>query len=120
MSIYNENINTFETGTKVKTTKWRPIYEVIDKDYFIGSKIFSDDSIKECKDNSNEARDIPRKVKNNIKRMEMEQGLYAQVIMLCRKYLKNVTTDKIKNEATFKFQGKSERSQQFFDLDCDW
>ena len=68
----------------MNTTKWRSIYEVKDKDYFIGYKIFSNDFIKECKDNSNEARDIPRKVQNNIKLMAMEQGLYAQVIMLRR------------------------------------
>ena len=60
MSIDIENIDTFETRTKVNTTKWRPIYEVIYKVYFIDSKIFSDNFIKECKDNSNEARDISR------------------------------------------------------------
>ena len=106
MSIDIENIDTFENRNKLNTIKWRTIYEVTDKDDFIGSKIFSDGFIKECKDNSNEALDIPREVKNNIKRMAMEQGLYAQVIMLRRKYLKFFTTDRIKNEAKFKFQGK--------------
>ena len=53
-------------------------------------------------DNSNEARDIPCKVKNNIKQMAMEQGLYAQVVNICRKDLKFVATDKNKNEAKFK------------------
>ena len=52
--------------------------------------------------------------------MVMEQGLYAQVIMIRRKDLKFVGTDKNKNEDTFKFQGKSARSQQWFDLDLDW
>ena len=47
--------------------KWRPIYEVIYEAYTKYSKIFSDDFIKECKDNSNEAYDIPREVKNNMK-----------------------------------------------------
>ena len=46
-----ENIYTFETRTKANTIKWKPIYEEIDKDYFIGSKIFTDDFIKEYKDN---------------------------------------------------------------------
>ena len=32
--------------------KWRPIHEVIDKAYIKGSKIFPDDFIKECKNNS--------------------------------------------------------------------
>ena len=85
----------------MNTTKWRPIYEVIDESYIKGSKIFSDDFIIECKDNSNEDRDIPRYVKNNIKRMTVEKGLYVQAIMLCREYLKFVATDKIKNEAKF-------------------
>ena len=43
--------------------KWRPIYEVIDESYIKGSKIFPDDFIKECQNNSNEAHDIPREVK---------------------------------------------------------
>ena len=86
----------------MNTKKWRPVYEVIDEAYINGSKIFSDDFIKECMDNSNEPRDIPHGVKNNIKRMAMEQGLYAQVIMLRREDFKFVATDKIKNESTFK------------------
>ena len=52
--------------------------------------------------------------------MAMEQGLYAQVIMVRRKDLKLFATDKNKNEAKFKFQGQSARSQQWFDLDFDW
>ena len=52
--------------------------------------------------------------------MAMEQGLYAQVIMLRRKYLKCFATDKNKNEAKFKFQCQSARSQQWFGLDLDW
>ena len=50
----------------------------------------------------------------------MEQGLYAQVIMLRRKYLKFVVTDKNKNEAKFKFQGQSARSQRWFGLSFNW
>ena len=51
--------------------------------------------------------------------MAMEQGLYEQVSMLRREDLKFITTDKIKNEAKFKFQGQSARSQRWFDLDLD-
>ena len=54
-----ENINTFETRKKINTIKWRPIFEVIDEAYFKGSKMFSGDFMKECKNNSNEARFIP-------------------------------------------------------------
>ena len=52
--------------------------------------------------------------------MSIEQGLYAQVIILRRKYLKIVAANKNKNEAIFKFQGQSIRSQRYFDLDFDW
>ena len=115
-----DNINTFEKRNKVNTIKWRPIYEVIDEAYFIGSKIFSDYFMQECKDNSNEARFIPLDMKNNINQMAMEQRLYAQVIMLRWKYLKFVATDKGKKEAKFKFQGQLKRSQHWFDIDFDW
>ena len=59
-----ENIKTYETITKVNTTKWRPIYEVIDEAYIKESNIFPDDFIRECKNNSNEAQFIPSDVKN--------------------------------------------------------
>ena len=49
--------------------------------------------MRQCKDNAIIPQFIPLEVKNNTKRMAMEQGLYAQVIMLCRKYLKLVETD---------------------------
>ena len=104
----------------MNTIKWRPIFEGIDEAYFIGSKNFSDYFIQDCKDISNEARDIPPEVKKNIKPMATEQRLYAQVIMLCQKHLKFVAADKNKNEAKFKFQGQSERSQRWFDLEFDW
>ena len=73
MSKYIDNIDTYETRTKVNTTKWSPIYEVIYEAYIKGSKTFPGDFIKECKNNSNKAHDVPREVKNNIKRMAMEQ-----------------------------------------------
>ena len=63
MSKDINNIKIYETRTKVNTTKWRSIYEVIDEAYIKDSKIFSDDFIKECMDNSNEAHDIPRELK---------------------------------------------------------
>ena len=58
--------------------------------------------------------------KNNINRMAMEQSLYAQVVKLRRKDLKFVATNQNKNEAKFKFQGQSARSQLWFDLDLNW
>ena len=62
-----ENIDTYETRTKVNTTKWTPIYEVIDESYIKESNIFPENFIRECKNNSNEAQFIPSGVKNNIK-----------------------------------------------------
>ena len=52
--------------------------------------------------------------------MLVEQGLYVQVFILCRKDLKTTGADKNKNEAKFHFQGQSARSQCWFDLDFDW
>ena len=88
-----------------------PIYEVIDEAYFKESKILSDDFMQHCKDNANEAQFIPLETKNKIKQMEMEQRLYAQVVKLRLKDLKFISADKNKNEATFKFEGISVRSQ---------
>ena len=88
--------------------------------FFDETDIFPDDFIKHCKNNANEAHNIPLEVKNNIKRMSMEQGLYTQVVMLCRKYLKLTEADKNKNEAKFNLQGQFARSQSLFDLYFDW
>ena len=55
-----KNIGTYETRTNVNTTNWRPIYEVIDEAYI---KYFPDYFIRDCKNNSNKARDIPHNVK---------------------------------------------------------
>ena len=52
--------------------------------------------------------------------MEMEQGLYAQVVKISRKDLKFIAENNNKNEAKFKFQGQSARSQRWFDLDFEW
>ena len=49
MSQDISNIDTYETRTKVNTTTWRPIYEVIDKAYIKEYIIFPEDFIRECK-----------------------------------------------------------------------
>ena len=97
MGKYINNIETYETGTKVNTTKWRPTYELKDEAYIKDYNFFSDDFIKESMHNSNEAHDIPREIKNNIKRMAMEKGLYTQMVKLRRMDLKCFATDKNKN-----------------------
>ena len=50
----------------------------------------------------------------------MEQRLYAQGVVISRKYLKFIAANKNKNEAKFKFQGQSARSQRWFDIEFDW
>ena len=53
MSQDIKNIDTCETRTKVNTTKWMPIYEVIDEAYIKDSKIFLGGFIRDCTNNSN-------------------------------------------------------------------
>ena len=55
--------------------------------FFDETDISPDDYIKHCKNNANEAHNIPLEVKNNIKLMYTEQGLYAQAVMIIRKDL---------------------------------
>ena len=50
----------------------------------------------------------------------MEQVLYAQVVKLRQKDLKFIAENTNKNEAKFKFQGQSARSQRWFDIKFDW
>ena len=51
--------------------------------------------------------------------MSMEQGLYAQVVMHCRKYLKITEANQNRNEDKFRSQGQYERPQRWFDVDSD-
>ena len=105
----NKDIETVKKNDKSKQifqkAKWRTIYEVIDKDYFENSNIFPDTFIKQCKLCPNEPQFISRDVKNNIKRMTMEQILFAQVIKFWRKDLKFDATVKalLSLGATFNF-----------------
>ena len=100
--------------------KWRTIYEIIDKDYIQNSNIFPIAFITKCKLYPNEPQFISQDVKNKIKRMAMEQSLYAQVIKFRRNDLKFDAADKNKNTSKFKFQGQSARSRYWFDIDLDW
>ena len=76
--------------------------------------------MKKWKDNAIDAQFVPLEVKNNTNQMSTEQGLYAQVVKIRQKYLKFIAENKNKNEAKFKFQGQSARSQRWFDLEFDW
>ena len=55
------------------------------------------------KKNVNKDHNIPNDVKNNIKRMAAEQGLYAKVVMLRQKNSKITKANKNINEDKFKF-----------------
>ena len=80
MNIDIENINTIENRNELYRKQWRNIHEVIQLYFFNETDIFLDDFIKICKNNANEAPFLPLEVKNNIKRMSMEQGLYDEVM----------------------------------------
>ena len=101
----NEDIETIDKNDNSKQifqkTKWRTIYEVIDKDYIENSNIFSDAFITKCKECPNVSQTISNDVRNNIKRMAMEQSLKAQVIKFRQKGLKFDAADKNKNESKF-------------------
>ena len=71
---------------------------------------------KHSKNNVNEDSNIPIDAKNKIKQMTMEQGLYAQVVMLRLNDLNSIEANKNKNKDKFKFQGQSSRSHRCFDL----
>ena len=69
-----ETIDKNENSKKiVQRTKWRPIFEVIDKDYIKSSHIFPDAFITKCKQCPNESQNISNNVKNNIKRMAVKK-----------------------------------------------
>ena len=121
MDKYIETVEKNDNSKQIfQKNKWRTIYEVIDTDYIENSNIFSIAFIKQCKLCPNEPQFILQDVKNNIKRMEMEQSLYAQIIMFRRKDLKFDAAEKNKNTSKFKFQGQSARSKFWFDLDLHW
>ena len=52
---------------------------------------------KKCRDNKNEATNTPIEVRNKIKIMETEQGLYAKFFKLRRKDLKFIAANTNKN-----------------------
>ena len=81
MNIYIENIDKIENSHKHYAKQWRTIYEVIQQEFFDETNIFQENFLKHCKNNVNKANNIPIGVKNNIQKIEMEQGLYAQVLM---------------------------------------
>ena len=72
------------------------IYEIIRQEFYDKTEILPEEFLKYFKNNENTPFDIPTDVKNNLIQILMEQGLYAQVVMLCQKYLKIIEENKIK------------------------
>ena len=97
MDIDIKTFNTFNERKNTTKTKWKAINEVIEETYFIESNIFPIASVNKCKDNENEAITIQCEIKYNKKRMEIEQGLYAQVVIVRRQDLKIQEDKKINN-----------------------
>ena len=106
------NIDKIENIHNHHKIHWGIIYEVIQQEFFDENDIFPEDFLKHCKNNANVTFNIPIYVKNDLKQMDMEQGLYAQVVVIFRKYLKIIEENENKNEDEFKFQGQSARSQR--------
>ena len=52
---------------------------------FLATNIFPTEFLDQCKNNPNSPQNIPSEVKVALKIMSMEQGVYAQVVMICRK-----------------------------------
>ena len=52
--------------------------------------------------------------------MAIEQGLYAQVVIICQKYLNITQENRNKKEDKFKFQDQFARSQHYFDIFYYW
>ena len=52
---------------------------------FKETKIVPEEFLDFCKNNPNQAQFLPSEVKILLKKMAMELGLYAQVVIICRK-----------------------------------
>ena len=110
MNLAIENISS--TSQQLQ----RSLYEVIHDDYFKSVRLFPTEFKTNVK-NQNEPQNIPNEFKSALKKMALENGLYAQVVMIRRTEL----DDKKEKDKTKKyyFQGKSARTKHWFDLDRD-
>ena len=94
---YKEKINVYiENIASKKQTFWRPICEVIENSYFEETKLFPTIFFNQCGNNPNEPQKIPNEIKSYLKRMDMEKGFNAQVVMIRQKE----SDDKMEKEKT--------------------
>ena len=113
---YQETMNLDIENIAIKNQPmWRSIYEVIDDSYFGVIKLFPKICLNQCKNNPNEPQNIPSEFKADFKTMAMENGLYAQVVMILRRE----SDDKKEKDKTHKynFQGQSTRIKLWFEPD---
>ena len=76
MNLYIESIASKEQPF------WRPMYELIKNLYFTSTKLFPTNFLDQCRNNTHEPENIPNEIKAALKQKDMEQCLYAQVVMI--------------------------------------
>ena len=94
------------------------IYKFIDSLYSAATNIFPKEFLDQCRNNPNNPQNIPSGVKAALVKMALEQGLYAKVFMIRRKFSDNKKEKK--KTKKYNFHGKSARSRCWLDLDCEW
>ena len=105
-----------ENISKNKKIIWRPIYEVINAPFVEETKMVPPKYQTNVK-NPNLPQFSPSGVKVDLKRMAMEQGLYAQLVMIGQKDPDKKGKGK---DQEYNFQGQSARPIRWFDLDHEW
>ena len=96
LNIDIENIDKIENIYKNHKGQRRTIYKVIQQEFFDETENLLEKFIKQFKNNANEPFNIPNDVKNNLKRIKMEHGLYTKVVMIHRRGLKTTEENKDK------------------------
>ena len=79
MDIDVKNIDKNDNNT------WRNIYEAIGEPDFEEIKVFSKSFIEHCNKNKYDPQNFPSQIKKKIKTIALEESLYAQMIIICRK-----------------------------------
>ena len=73
-----------------------------------------------CKKNPNMPENIPSEIKKKVKTIYLNKTFCSQLVMMeCKTEVKRVKQIS-KSRKTYLFQGHSERSKHWFDLDIDW
>ena len=99
--------------------KWRPIYEVTDTSFFAAA-FFQTQFLDQCKKNPNKPQNLISEVKVALKKMDLEHGLYAKVVMICRNDSDNKKEKEKEKNKKYIFQGKFARLTCWFGLGRKW